>query len=266
MTEILCLFLVGIATGTLAGLLGIGGGVILVPALLFMFNHFHLANGDVMHLVVGTSLSCIVFSSFMSARGHSKNYNVHWPVVKNLAPGIATGCFTGAYLSHYFTSDALKGVLALFLFYIGMRMIRAKAPTPERTLPSLPVLFVVAFIVGAKSGLLGIGGGALLIPWLTRCNVPMRKASGTSACASFIIAVCGALMYAMTANVITTHSPYTIGCIYWPATLMVAPGILLATPTGVRLSTKADTKTLKRLFGGFLFIVASRMIISLLLS
>lgn len=257
----LLLFLItGIFAGTLSGLLGIGGGVVIVPCLVVIYKYYHLPPEFIMHYAVGTSFACIIFTSFFSAKAHHKRHNIRWDLLPKLIPGAIIGVIIGSLCSHLLKSVYLELLLGIFLIYIGFRMFLLITPKPTRTLPSTIGIIAIAFFIGAKSGLLGIGGGAILIPWLTRCNVPMKKASGTSTCISFPIAIFGMLVFALTPLPHAPHLAFATHAVYWPAAIAIGLSSAIFAPLGAELSQRISTSKLKRIFALFLFIAGLRMI------
>jgi uncharacterized membrane protein YfcA len=254
--------LIGIIAGLLSGMLGIGGGSVVVPGLALVFGHLVIMQGTSMHMAEGTSLAVMIFTATSSVYAHHHHENVLWPVMLRLLPGMLIGVIVGAVFASFMPTRVLEVLFGLFLLFIAWRMfllIKPK-PTPTRKLPQWPGLSLVAFLIGGKSGLLGIGGGAITIPFLTYCNVPMRKASGTSIACTLPIAIFGAASFIVTGwNVITI--PHSLGYVYLPAFISVAIMSLLFAPIGARLSMLIDVFIIKRIFAVLLFFVSIKMIL-----
>ncbi|MGD9153377.1 MAG: sulfite exporter TauE/SafE family protein [Gammaproteobacteria bacterium] len=253
--------LIGVLAGLLSGMLGIGGGIIVVPGLAFVFAHFAKMQGFSMHMAEGTSLAIMIITAISSIYAHHQRENILWPLFLRLLPGILIGVISGAIFAGYLPARILEIIFGVFVFLMALRMFLLIKSKPTRKLPSWPWLSLIAFIIGGKSGLLGIGGGAITIPFLNYCNVPMRKASGTSIACTLPIAIVGAISFAITGfNVVTI--PYSIGYIYLPAFFGVAVMSLLFAPVGAALSGKVDVALVKRIFGVLLFVASIKMILS----
>jgi len=252
--------LVGILAGLLSGMLGIGGGVVVVPGLAFVFAHLAVMHGFAMHMAEGTSLSVMIITAISSIYAHHKRGNVLWSVFLRLLPGILIGVICGVMLAGYLPARILKIIFGFFVLLMAFRMFLLIKSKPTRKLPGCYWLSLVAFLIGGKSGLLGIGGGAITIPFLTYCNIPMRKASGTSIACTLPIATAGTISFAiMGFNVVVI--PHSIGYVYLPAFFGVASMSLLFAPIGAALSSKIDVSLVKRIFAVLLFVVGIKMIL-----
>lgn len=251
--------LIGLLAGLLSGMLGIGGGIVVVPGLAFVFAHFAAMHGFSMHMAEGTSLAIMIVTAISSICAYHKRDNVLWPVFFRLLPGILIGVIFGAVFASYLPTRILEIIFGLFVLLMAFRMLLLFNSKPTRKLPSWPWLSLVAFVIGGKSGLLGIGGGAITIPFLTYCNVPMRKASGTSIACTLPMAIVGAISFAvMGFHVVTV--PYSIGYIYLPAFFGTAIMSLLFAPIGAMLSSKVNVELIKRIFGILLLLTSIKMI------
>jgi len=252
--------LIGILAGLLSGMLGIGGGVVVVPGLALVFGHLAVMQGFSMHMAEGTSLAAMIVTAISSIYAHHRYNRVLWPVFLRLLPGILVGVTFGAIFASYLPTRVLEIIFGLFVFFIAVRMFLLIKSKPARKLPNWPWLSLVAFLIGGKSGLLGIGGGAITIPFLTYCNVPMRKASGTSIACTLPIAIVGAISFAIMGWKVVAI-PYSIGYVYLPAFFGVAIMSLLFAPVGAKLSSMINVTLVKRIFAILLFIVSIKMIL-----
>lgn len=251
--------LIGIIAGLASGLLGIGGGLIVVPGLALVFTYSGIPHGIIMHLAAGTSLAVMIITASSAIFAHNRLNNVLWSVVLRLLPGITLGVVSGAVFASYLTTHWLQFLLGLFLLFISIKMFFLSKPKPTRSLPGWPVLSPVGFLIGLKSGLLGLGGGAVTIPFLTYCNIPMRKASGTSIACTFPIAVIGTISFIMLGYRVNPM-PYSTGFVYWPAFFGVAVMTVLFAQVGAWLNSRINVNLLKRLFATFLLIVGIRLL------
>lgn len=255
---------VGAGAGILAGLLGVGGGVVIVPALVFAFTGLGYPAEHIMHLALGTSLASIMFTSISSFRAHHKRGAVLWNVVKAITPGIIVGTYAGSYVASLLSTGFLKGFFVVFLYWVSIQMLLNFKPKPKRTLPGAPGMFAAGSTIGVVSSLVGIGGGSLSVPFMAWCNIPMHTAVGTSAAIGFPIAVAGAVGYLV--NGLSTQGlpPMSLGYISIPALIGVAGMSVLTAPLGARLAHALPVDKLKKIFALLLIITATRMLISLL--
>ncbi|MDL2272743.1 sulfite exporter TauE/SafE family protein [Desulfovibrio sp. OttesenSCG-928-I05] len=250
---------IGCAVGILAGLLGLGGGIVIVPVLLYSLPLFGVTD-HVHHLAVGTSMASIIFTSLSSALAHFRRGSVHWDVVIKFTPGIIVGTLLGGTIAVMLPTRVLVGIFAVFLVYVGTQMLLNKKPEPSRHLPGTAPLVGVGGAIGMFSSFVGIGGGTLTIPFLTMCNVPMREAIGTSSGVGMSIAVFGSLSYIMNGWGVPDLPPWSFGFIYLPALLGLVIGSMTTAPLGAKLAYKVSVPTLKRFFAVFIFVVAANLV------
>lgn len=254
---------IGILAGVLAGMLGIGGGLIIVPALLFLFEAQRFPQEVVMHLAVASSLATIMFTSASSALFHHRRGAVLWSRVAALAPGILCGALAGGIIADRLPGSLLRVVFGVFECAIALQIGWGRDPAPHRELPRLPGLLGVGAAIGALSSILGIGGGLLTVPFLLWCNINIRNAVGTSSACGFPIAVAG------TAALIASGWDHpalptgATGYVYWPAALLIAAASVLGAPVGARLAHALPTHILRRIFAIFLVVVGIRMLVQL---
>jgi uncharacterized membrane protein YfcA len=255
---------VGAGAGILAGLLGVGGGVVIVPALVFAFTGLGYPAEHIMHLALGTSLASIMFTSVSSFRAHHKRGAVLWNVVKAITPGIIVGTYAGTYVASMLSTNFLKGFFVVFLYWVSIQMLLNIKPKPKRALPGTPGMFAAGSTIGVVSSLVGIGGGSLSVPFMALCNIPMHTAVGTSAAIGFPIAVAGAVGYLVNGLSAQGLPPMSIGYISLPALIGVAGMSVLTAPLGARLAHALPVDKLKKIFALLLIITATRMLVSLL--
>ena len=263
LTIILIYLGLGIPVGILAGLLGVGGGLIIVPMVVFTLTWQGVPSQHLMHLALGTSLASIIFTSVSSFWAHHKRGAVHWEVVRRIVLGILTGTFLGACLAAQMSTNLLKGVFVVFLFYMGFQMLTNKKPKPTRSLPGPLGMFGVGNGIGAVSALVGIGGGSMSVPFMVWCNVKVHEAIGTSAAIGFPIAVAGTVGYIVNGLGAADLPAYSLGYVYLPALAGIVTASVFTAPLGVRLAHSLPVARLKRIFALLLFVMGAKMLIGL---
>ena len=254
----------GAVAGVLAGLLGIGGGLVIVPMLTFMFTSQGLPHEHILHLALGTSLTSIIFTSVSSMRAHNKKGAVVWPVVLRITPGIIFGTLFGSWIAAGLSTNALKVVFAVFLFYVGTQMLLGIKPKPTRAVPGAGGIFGAGSIIGIFSSLVGIGGGTLSVPFLVWCNTAMHTAIGTSAAIGLPIALAGAAGYMLNGLSVETLPPGTIGFVHLTALAGIVVASVCTAPLGAALAHRLPVAKLKRIFAALLYVLGVRMLWSLL--
>lgn len=254
---------VGAVAGVLAGLLGVGGGLVIVPMLVLCFNLQHVEHHAVMHLALGTSMASIVFTSVSSFWSHHKRGAVQWTVVRRVVMGILLGTFLGTFVASRMSTNLLKGFFVVFLIYVATQMLLGHKPRPSRGLPAAGGMFVVGNVIGLVSSLVGIGGGTLSVPFLIYSNVPAHVAIGTSAAIGFPIALAGTAGYLVNGMGQQARPALSIGYVYLPALAAIVCTSVLTAPLGVRLAHSLPVDKLKRVFAVLLYAVAARMLVSL---
>ncbi len=259
MVEFAAYLLIGSLSGLLAGLFGIGGGVVMVPALILVFTPLNLGGDWIPHLAVGTSLATIIGTGASSAYAHHRRGGVRWDLAGRLAPGIVIGAWAGAGLAALIADLWLKRIFAVFLLFVGMRMlIRIKAQH-NRPLPGRVGLWGVGGGIGMLSALVGIGGGTLTVPFLNGRGIDMRQAVGTSAACGLPIAIAGAIGFMVAGWGHAGLPELSTGFVYWPAVLVMLLASMPTAPLGARLAHALPVDLLKRLFGLLLLAVAWRL-------
>lgn len=250
----------GLAGGFAAGLLGIGGGMLYVPLLTWLFEAQGFAPDTLLHLALGTSLTTIVFTSISSARTHHAKGNVDWSIVRGITPGILAGGVIGGLLAKHMSTASLALIFAAFVTYSAVQMFLNAKPKPSRSLPGTVGLIGVGAAVSTLSQLVGAGGGFLSVPFMTWCNINMHRAVGTSAAIGLPIAIVGTVAFFISGRSVTGLPPGSVGFIYLPALLgVLVPSVLMA-PVGARLASRLPVAMLKRVFAGFLFVLALKML------
>lgn len=264
MDALLIYLIAGAIAGVAAGLFGVGGGLVIVPVLAFVFERSNMSPEVVMHVAVGSSLACIVATSISSVRSHVKLGGVVWPVFKAYAPGLFVGALIGGQLAGFMPRNTLQLVFALFVLAVSVQMFIAKQPPAGRGLPGKAGLASAGLFVGVVSAIVGIGGGSLTVPFLVWCNTEMKKAVGTSAAGGLPIAVAGAISFLVAGWGVDTGLQYSTGYLYWPAIIGIVATSFVFAPLGAKLSHVLPAKVLKRCFAGFLVLVGGRMLYGVL--
>jgi uncharacterized membrane protein YfcA len=250
----------GIFAGLLAGLLGVGGGIVIVPMLTFTFTVQHLPPEHVQHLALGTSLATIMFTSVSSLRAHHARNGVNWSVVRRITPGILLGTFSGTWLAAALSGRSLKVFFAVFSLFVAWQMLSDARPKASRQLPGWVGLFVTGTVIGIISSLVGIGGGSMSVPFLIWCNVPALGAIGTSAAIGFPIALAGAAGYLLNGMGAAGLPGQSIGYIYLPALIGIATASYLTAPLGAKLAHNLPVSRLKKGFALLLIATAVKML------
>lgn len=259
--EALAVYLIlGAVAGTLAGLLGVGGGIIIVPVLVWVFQTHGFPGHALMHMAVGTSLATITVTAISSVSAHHRRGAIRWTVIFRLIPGFIAGAVLGGLVADAIDTRTLRQFFGVFAVLIGLQTGFGFTPSPHRELPGGTGLMGVGTLIGTISTLVGIGGGNMIVPFLVWCNVPMREAVATSAGAGLPIAVMGMSVFIATGLDETGLPGWTTGYVYWPAVFGVVIMSVLFAPLGARLTHSLPINVLKRGFGIFLMAVGVTML------
>jgi uncharacterized membrane protein YfcA len=255
------LVLLGLCTGFLAGLLGIGGGMLMVPFITIILSGQGVAPDLAVKMAIATSMATIIFTSISSVRAHHKRGTVRWDIVKRLAPGIVLGSalasvgvfalLKGAWLALFF---------AAFVSFSATQMLLDKKPKPSRTLPGTAGQISAGTVIGFLSGLVGAGGGFVSVPFMTSCNVAIHNAVSTSAALGFPIALANALGYVVAGQGVAGLPAGSLGYISLPALVVIATASVVMAPLGVRAAHALPVKSLKRVFASILYVLAAYML------
>lgn len=259
--DFLLLASMGALAGMLAGLLGIGGGIIIVPVLALVFEHQGVSLTVLMHVAIGTSLATIVTTSISSIMAHQKRGAIDWQVFRFITPGILLGALLGSYVAKLIPGETLQMIFIGFMFFVAFQMAKGMATQPHRTLPGKAGLTIAGTVIGTVSSMMGIGGGSMSVPFLTWCNMQVRRAVATSASIGLPIALAGTAGYIYTGWGIEQRPPWSIGFINLPAYLGIVIASTLFAPLGARIAHRVSDIVLKRLFALFLVIVGIYMLL-----
>ena len=261
------LLALGAGTGFLAGLLGIGGGMLMVPFMTFLLSHRGADASLAVKMAIATSMATILFTSLSSVRAHHARGAVRWSLLRSFVPGIlAGGLLAGAGAFNVLKGQRLALFFALFIGYSAVQMLRQAGTAPSRDLPGPLGLAAAGGGIGFLSGLLGAGGAFLSVPFMTWCGVPMRHAVGTSAALGFPIALANTVGYVISGWSLGATLPGAFGYLYLPALVVISSASVLLAPLGARAAHRLDTTRLKRIFAALLFGLAGYMLIQALKS
>lgn len=263
LTTISLLLLLGAGTGFLAGLLGIGGGMIMVPFVTMLLEHRGFAPEMVIKVAIATSLTTILFTSLSSVRAHHRRGGVLWRVAAVLAPGIVVGSFAGAQIAGAVRGSFLAGFFGVFIAWAATRMLApAKLAVDGAAAAGLPGragMFGMGAVIGVFSALLGAGGAFLTVPFLTGRGVRPQNAVGTSAACGFPIALAGTLGYVV-AGLHVKLPAGTVGYVYLPALFTIAAASVMTAPLGARAAHALPTGAMKKVFAFTLYALAAYML------
>jgi uncharacterized membrane protein YfcA len=261
MTEVILYLLTGAAAGLSAGLLGIGGGLIIVPILFFIFSHQPVATEHVMHMALATSLATIIVTSLSSARAHHKRGAVLWPIVFRLSPGIIIGAWLGAMFASTLASNTLRPVFGVFELLVAIHLLVNYKPGAHTTFVNSTKSITGGVVIGGISSIVGIGGGTLTVPFLLWHNISIRHAVASSAACGFPIALAGTVTYIFSGWSMESLPAHTLGYVYLPAFAMIIITSIITAPLGASLAHRLPEKTLRLFFAMFLLILGFKMLL-----
>jgi len=254
---------IGLAVGFLAGLLGIGGGMVMVPMLVFVFTAKGFPGEHMMHLALATALATIAFTSLSSVRAHHRHGGVDWAVARTMAPGIVAGSLAAALVAGFIPTRPLAVFFTGFMFYAAAQMFVEIKPRAARQLPGRAGLFAAGAGIGGISSVLAAGGAFLSIPFLAWCNMPLKRAIGTAAANGFPIAVAGTVGYVAQGMRVRGLPEWSLGYVYLPALLLVVAASMPMAPLGARLAHRLPVRRLRVVFALMLFALGLRMLANL---
>lgn len=253
---------IGAIVGFFAGLLGIGGGIIVVSSLALMYAHHGFAPRYVMHLAIGTALAAMLAGSFASLRAHDRHGAVDWAVVKGMTPGLLAGVLASAVLARFVPAAFLKYSFLGFALLVVSQMAFNFKPKATRALPHGTGLAVAGLVIGTLSGLGGGGAAAIGVPFLTWCNVSTHRAIGTVAAMAFPLALAGSVGYVAAGWDAEGLPPWSLGFVYLPALVGISITSMLLAPLGARLAHRLPAATLRRIFALFLLAMGVKVAVS----
>ncbi len=265
MIIVLLYLAVGALTGLLSGLLGVGGGVVIVPAFVWIFHWIGVPLALSMHFAIAGSLAVMAITSMMSCYAHYRRGNVKFSLVKKLLPGMIFGVLVGSSLAAVTKPAILEMLFGALLLIISVRLFFAREKSAEaggqEHLPGWLILFLIMLLVGICSGLLGVGGGVLIIPLLTAFGVGMHKAAGTSASLIIPVALFGTLNFLMVGLHDQVSFVHATGYLYWPAIAWTIVGGLIFAPIGTALGARFKSVALKKIYAVLLFMIGLQFLL-----
>jgi uncharacterized membrane protein YfcA len=257
---VLILLAMGAGGGFAAGLLGIGGGMVLVPFITMIFTAKGFTPELVVHMAIATSLATILFTSLSSVRAHHRHGAVQWRIVALLTPGIVLGSWIGPWIGKQMNTTMLSLLFSAFVAVSATQMLVATKPSSTRELPGTGGMFVAGGVIGTVAGLVGAGGGFISVPFMTWCNVRIHQAVATSAALGFPIALTGTLSNIYFGWKEPGLPPLSLGFIYVPALLVIVAASVTLAPLGARTAHRMPVQSLRRAFAIVLYCLAVYML------
>ncbi len=251
---------IGAFVGFMAGLLGIGGGMTMVPMLVFVFTAKTFSPDQMVHMALATSMATIPFTSAASVRAHHQHGGVDWSIVVGMLPGLAVGAALGALAAGMVPGRPLAMFFTAFVFYSGINMFLDKKPKSSRTLPGRGGLALVGGGIAFLSSFLAAGAAFITVPYMTWCNVPMRRAIGTAAAIGFPLALASSLGYIYAGSKVSGLPPGSFGYIYLPALGLIVATSVFTAPLGARFSQRVPVRQLRIVFGVMMLLLAAAML------
>jgi uncharacterized membrane protein YfcA len=250
----------GAFVGFLAGLLGIGGGMTLVPVLAAMFAAQRFAPDHTVHLALGTGMATIMFTSSASVRMHHRLGGVDWALVRRMGPGMVAGTLLATALSGWVSQRALALAFAAIVYAGATQILFGRKPAAGRTLPGAPALAAIGLLIGVVSGLVSAGGAFMTVPFMLYFGVSMTTAIGTGAALGVPVAVVGTLGYVFSGQQVSDLPDLALGFVYGPALLGIVAGSVLTAPMGARAAHRMPVTALRRIFACLLYVLATKML------
>ncbi|MGE0874413.1 MAG: sulfite exporter TauE/SafE family protein [Burkholderiales bacterium] len=251
---------IGVLVGFLAGLLGIGGGMSVVPLLVFVFTAKAFPSEHIVHMALATSMATIPFTSAASVRAHHRLGGVDWSIVRSMLPGLAAGAVLGALTAGVVPGRPLAIFFTAFILYTGINMFRSVKPKPARRLPGRGGLALVGAGIAFLASFLAAGAAFLSVPFMTWCNVPMRRAIGTAAAIGFPLSLASSLGFIYAGYGLPGLPQASLGYVYLPALALVVATSVPVAPLGARLSQRVPVAQLRRAFGVIMLLLAAAML------
>ncbi|ERL50186.1 sulfite exporter TauE/SafE family protein [Halomonas huangheensis] len=255
LVSVLAYLFLGALAGTMAGLYGVGGGLIIVPSLMAVFAVLNVSPDVAMHLAVGTSLATIAVTGTSSALGHLRRGSVRRDWLMALLPGLVVGAVLGVFVAGSLSGGKLGTLFGIFLLLVAARLVFGRSPAAGSASPGNSRMIVAGGVIGSVSALFGIGGGTLSVPWLIRCGATMTQAVGTSAACGLPIALVGAATFVITGWGDTSLPEGALGYVMVPAFVGIAVTSVPCARLGVRLAHRLPAPVLKLSFALLLVVV-----------
>lgn len=262
LTLIILTMLLGVIAGLLAGLFGLGGGVVIVPSLIWIFSSYAFPNEQIMIMAIATSLATIIPTSISSMISHHQLGSIQWDRVLRLAPGIIFGAGLGAFIADLIDANILKWLFICYLFYTGIRMALPSGLVKHKVKHNKGLDYLVGNGIGFLSSLLGIGGGTLTVPYLLSRQVAIKNAVAISGACGLPIALSGTVMYALLGRGDVLLPEWSMGYVYIPALCGIVSCSIFSAPIGAKLANIVAAKKLKRYFSVVIFLIVFKMLVS----
>ena len=260
------LLITGVIGGLIAGLLGVGGGIVIVPVLFWIFTSLNFPDEILMHMAIGSSLATIIPTSISSARAHYLKGSIDLNILKKWGFGIFLGALIGGFMGKYFGVNELKLIFGSVAFFVAINMFKKNSFTVSKKLPvSRFINFLFSSLIGFISSLMGVGAGTIGVPSLVSFSVPIHKAVGTAAVLGLFISVPATIGLAFSGLDVPNRPPMSIGFVNLIAFFIMFPVTVFCAPFGVKIAHLINQRLLKIIFGGFLIVTSLKMLYSILL-
>jgi len=253
--------LAGAIAGLIAGLFGVGGGSVVVPVLVVLFEAQGFSPELLTHMAIGTSLATIVFTSMSSVLNHHRLGSVNWSVLRPMSLGIVLGAVLGVATVLQIKGEVVKQLIGGFAILVSVRMFLQSSVEATRPLPSVTVLAPVGAVVGWVSSIFGIGGGTLSVPFLSRYALPMTQVVGTAAACGLPIAIAGALTNIVLGHGVENRPEWSLGYVFLPALAGISIASVIFAKVGAKLAHRLPANMLKKLFAGALLLVGIKFLV-----
>ena len=250
----------GAIVGFLAGMLGIGGGMTLVPILSGLFVAQAMTPDHTVHLALGTAMASIVFTSSASVREHHRHAAVDWTIVKRMVPGMLLGALIATIASGWIPQRTLALAFAVIVYAGATQIFIGTKPNAHAAMPGTAAVFGVGTVIGVIAGLVSAGGTFLTVPFMLFCGVRMHTAIGTGAAIGIPVAMIGTVGYIISGWRVDTLPSWSLGFVYLPALALLVAGSVITAPMGARAAHKLPVLTLRRVFAVLLYALATKMV------
>jgi uncharacterized membrane protein YfcA len=257
---VVAFLVLGTIVGFLAGLLGIGGGMTMVPLLTFVFTREGFPPEHIVHIAIATATATILFTSIASTREHQRHRAILWSVVAGLAPGVIVGSLAGPQIVGAMSTAVLSLFFGLFVVAAATNIWLDRQPKPSRQLPGRGGLFAVGAGIGLIASMVGAGGAFMTVPFMRACNVPMRNCVATSAALGLPVAAAATVGFIIAGIGQTGLPPHAIGYVHVPALFVIVAASVVSAPFGARAAHRWPVKILKRVFAFVLYALAAYML------
>jgi uncharacterized membrane protein YfcA len=257
---LLAYFATGAFVGFLAGLLGIGGGMTLVPVLAAMYTAQQFAPEHTVHLALGTGMASVMFTSSASVRAHHRLGGVDWDLVRRMGPGMVAGTLFATALSGWVPQRALALAFAAIVYVGATQILLGRKPSAGRALPAPPALTAIGLLIGVVCGLVSAGGAFITVPFMLFCGVAMTTAIRTGAALGVPVAIVGTIGFVFSGWGVPALPPWSLGFVYLPALLGIVTGSVLTASIGARAAHRLPVATLRRIFSALLYLLATKML------